>query len=104
MATRSCARCLRSSGTRRIDHQGLRPVLEHYDYTIAQWYARVDKVRSAQRQWSEMRTLPPASELGIPVTVAPAAPETTPATPAPASAAPATTTPAVTPAPTAPHR
>ncbi len=78
---------------------GLRPVLEHYDYTIGQWYARVDKVRSAQRQWSEMRTLPPASELGIPVTVAPAAPETTPATPAPASAAPATTTPAVTPAP-----
>jgi hexosaminidase len=45
---------------------GLRPVLEHYDYTIAQWYARVDKVRSAQRQWHESRTLPPASDLGIP--------------------------------------
>jgi hypothetical protein len=45
---------------------GLRPVLEHYDYTIAQWYARVDKVRSAQRQWSELHTLPPASDLGIP--------------------------------------
>ena len=83
---------------------GLRPVLEHYDYTIGQWYARVDKVRSAQRQWSELRTLPPASDLGIPVTMAPA---TTPATPAPATAAPATTTPSVTTppttAPTTPH-
>jgi hypothetical protein len=47
---------------------GLRPVLEHYDYTIAQWYARVDKVRSAQRQWSELKTLPPATDLGIPPT------------------------------------
>jgi hypothetical protein len=45
---------------------GLRPVLEHYDYTIAQWYARVDRVRSAQRQWAESKTLPPASDLGIP--------------------------------------
>ena len=54
---------------------GLRPVLEHYDYTIALWYARVDKVRSAQRQWSETRTLPPASDLGIPPT--PMSPSTT---------------------------
>ncbi len=45
---------------------GLRPVLEHYDYTIGEWYARVDKVRSAQRQWAELKTLPPASDLGIP--------------------------------------
>lgn len=44
----------------------LRPVLEHYDYTIAIWLARSDKVRAAQRQWAEYHTLPPASELGIP--------------------------------------
>ncbi len=75
---------------------GLRPVLEHYDYTIAQWYARVDKVRAAQRQWSESKTLPAASDLGIPVvTVASTAPGTTPA------AVPATTTIPTTQAPTA---
>jgi hexosaminidase len=48
---------------------GLRPVLEHYDYTIAQWYARVDRVRVAQRQWSETRTLMSAGDVGIPVVV-----------------------------------
>jgi hypothetical protein len=58
---------------------GLRPILEHYDYTIALWYARVDKVRSAQRQWANSRTLPPASDLGIPEIPAPAQP--TPPTP-----------------------
>ena len=81
---------------------GLRPVLEHYDYTIGQWYARVDKVRSAQRQWSELRTLPPAGDLGMPAVAAQAVPGTT--TPAPATTAPATT-PATTtvPAPVAPH-
>jgi hypothetical protein len=52
---------------------GLRPVLEHYDYTIALWYSRVDKVRAAQRQWSDSKTLPPATDLGIPVPSAPAA-------------------------------
>lgn len=45
---------------------GLRQVLEHYDYTIAIWYGRMDKVRNAQRQWSETRTLPPASDMSIP--------------------------------------
>ena len=45
---------------------GLRPVLEHYDATVALWLARMDKVRSAQRQWSNARTLPAAAELGIP--------------------------------------
>jgi hypothetical protein len=60
---------------------GLRPVLEHYDYTIGQWYARVDKVRSAQRQWAEMRTLPPASDLGIPPVQSPTlVPATAPTT------------------------
>jgi hypothetical protein len=64
---------------------GLRPVLEHYDYTIAQWYARIDKVRSTQRQWSELRTLPPASDLGIPP--APGeAPAASPAAPTPPAA------------------
>jgi hypothetical protein len=57
---------------------GLRPVLEHYDSTIALWLARMDKLRSAQRQWSNDRTLPAAAELGIP---APPAPETTPPAP-----------------------
>ena len=78
---------------------GLRPVLEHYDYTIAQWYARVDKVRSAQRQWSELRTLPPAGDLGIPA-VASAAPETTPTEPA--ATPPTSTTPATPPQTAAP--
>jgi hexosaminidase len=43
----------------------LRPVLEHYDYTIGIWEARSDKLRSAQRQWTDTRTLPPAAELGL---------------------------------------
>ena len=60
---------------------GLRPILEHYDYTIALWYARVDKVRSAQRQWADSRTLPPAGDLGIPEPPPPASAQ--PATPTP---------------------
>ncbi len=44
----------------------LRPVLEHYDYTIGLWLARSDRMRSAQRQWGEAHTIPAASELGIP--------------------------------------
>ena len=43
----------------------LRPVLEHYDYTIGIWLSRMDKMRSAQRQWSDSRTLPSAAEVGI---------------------------------------
>jgi hypothetical protein len=45
----------------------LRPVLEHYDYTVGLWEARSDKLRSAQRQWADTRTLPPAAELGLPL-------------------------------------
>lgn len=45
----------------------LRPVLEHYDYTIGVWEARSEKLRSAQRQWADTRTLPPAAELGLPL-------------------------------------
>ncbi len=44
----------------------LRPVLERYDYTIALWLSRSDKVRSAQRQWTATQTLQPATEVGIP--------------------------------------
>ena len=44
----------------------LRPVLEHYDYTIGIWLGRTDKVRAAQRQWSDSKTLPSAADLGIP--------------------------------------
>src|ERR1700722_8821598 len=45
---------------------GLRPVLEHYDYTIGVWLARSERLRSAQRQWADTHTLPPASDIGIP--------------------------------------
>ena len=44
----------------------LRPVLEHYDYTIGQWWVRIDAVRSVQRQWDSTKTLPSAAQLGIP--------------------------------------
>ena len=44
----------------------LRPVLEHYDYTVGIWLGRSDRVRSALRQWNDTHTLPPASDLGIP--------------------------------------
>ncbi len=46
---------------------GLRPVLEHYDYTIGIWLARSDKLRSVQRQWSDTHTLPLAGDLGLPM-------------------------------------
>jgi hexosaminidase len=46
---------------------GLRPVLEHYDYTIGVWEARSERLRSAQRQWSDTHTLPTAAELGLPL-------------------------------------
>ena len=54
----------------------LRNVLEQYDYTTQIWLARADKVHSAQRQWSDSKTLPTAFDLGIPP-----APETLPPTP-----------------------
>ena len=61
----------------------LRQVLQHYDLAMRLWQQRADKVRTAQRQYSDLRTLPPASELGIPAPVA-AAPNAT----APNAAAP----------------
>jgi hypothetical protein len=45
---------------------GLRPVLGHYDSTIALWQARSDKLRSAKRQYADTRTLPSAADLGFP--------------------------------------
>lgn len=44
----------------------LRPVLEHYDATIAMWLNRADKFRAVQRGYTDNRTLPAASELGLP--------------------------------------
>jgi hypothetical protein len=44
----------------------LRPVLEHYDYTIGVWEGRSERMRSAQRQWSDTHTLPTAASLGLP--------------------------------------
>jgi hexosaminidase len=44
----------------------LRPVLEHYDYTIGLWLARMDKVRAAQRLWNTNNNLPSAADAGIP--------------------------------------
>lgn len=52
----------------------LQPVLERYDFTVHRWLDRIDKVRSAQRQWTESHTLPPASDLGIAPPPAPVGP------------------------------
>jgi hypothetical protein len=70
----------------------LRNILEQYDYATQLWLARADKVRSAQRQWTESKSLPTAQELGIPpappvVFSAPIAPPTPEAAPTAAPAA-----------------
>jgi hexosaminidase len=44
----------------------LRNNLERYDFTIQMWLERIDKVRTAQRQWANSQTIPPAADLGIP--------------------------------------
>jgi hexosaminidase len=44
----------------------LRNNLERYDLTIQMWLQRIDRVRSAQRQWASTQTIPSATELGIP--------------------------------------
>ncbi len=44
----------------------LRPVLERYDNAIRLWIGRVDRFRSAQRQYAEVKTLPSAQSLDIP--------------------------------------
>jgi len=53
---------------------GLRPVLEHYDYTIGTWEARSEKLRSVQRQWADTHTLPASDEVGLPMPVSPPQP------------------------------
>jgi hypothetical protein len=59
----------------------LRNVLEQYDYAAQVWIARSGKIRSAQRQWIELKTLPSAEELGIPSAPAAIPAPTLPATP-----------------------
>ena len=44
----------------------LRPVLEHYDSTINLWYTRIDRLRTAERQWDDNKTLPNPTDLGLP--------------------------------------
>jgi hypothetical protein len=63
----------------------LRNVLEQYDYTTQTWLARIDKVHSAQRQWTDSKTLPTADELGIP-TLPAVPPATLQSPPAPVTA------------------
>jgi hypothetical protein len=60
----------------------LRNILEQYDYATQIWLVRADKLHSAQRQWTDSKSLPPAEELGIPP--APAAILVPAAIPAPA--------------------
>ncbi len=49
----------------------LRNNLARYDLTIQLWLSRIDKVRTAQRQWASSQTIPPASDLGIPAPARP---------------------------------
>ena len=56
----------------------LTPVLERFDFTTQLWLSRIDKVRSAQRQWTDTKSLPAAADLGIP---APSTPVELPSTP-----------------------
>lgn len=44
----------------------LRNNLERYDFTIQMWLGRIDRMRTAQRQWANSQTIPPAAEVGIP--------------------------------------
>ncbi len=44
----------------------LRPVLEHYDNTIQLWITRNERFRTAQKQYAETKSLPPATDLGLP--------------------------------------
>ena len=44
----------------------LRQILQHYDQSSALWQGRADRIRTAQRQYSDNRTLPPATDLGLP--------------------------------------
>ncbi|MDE1175239.1 MAG: family 20 glycosylhydrolase [Edaphobacter sp.] len=50
----------------------LRNNLERYDFTIQLWLSRIDRMRIAQRQWTNAQTVSPASDLGIPAPFVPA--------------------------------
>jgi hypothetical protein len=71
----------------------LRPVLEHYDSTVGLWLTRMDKVRSAQRQWGDSRTLPSAADLDIPAPPPVPAPLPVPSPAPPVATSPAPATP-----------
>ena len=43
----------------------LQPVLDRYDQACALWQARADRVRTAQRQYADQKTLPAATSLGL---------------------------------------
>lgn len=43
----------------------LRPILEHYDSSIALWQSRIERLRTAQRQLTDTKTLPTPAELGL---------------------------------------
>ena len=49
----------------------LRNNLERYDFTIQLWLSRIDRMRTAQRQWANAQTVSPASDLGIPAPFVP---------------------------------
>jgi hexosaminidase len=44
----------------------LRQILEHYDATIQLWQSRTDRFKAVQRQYADTKTLPSATELGLP--------------------------------------
>lgn len=48
----------------------LRNMSERYTLAVDTWIQRGDKVRATRRAWNDSGTLPPASELGIPLPVA----------------------------------
>jgi hexosaminidase len=51
----------------------LRPVLEHFDFTVQLWQSRIDKMRTIQRSWSATHAFD-AAPLGIPPSPTPVAP------------------------------
>jgi len=63
----------------------LRPVLERYDYTVALWLSRIDKMKTIQRQWYDSHTIDAtaATTLGIPPSPTPVAPSPTDTAPKP---------------------
>jgi len=72
----------------------LRNILEQYDAAAQLWIARADRIHSAQRQWTDSKTLPSAYELGIPS--APGTSATPPEVPPTASPSALPTTPPTT--------